>query len=54
MMIMIKIIMMMVMINICNDNDYLEQKMKETNMHTDVTPKGFIMGNELTISDSYH
>ena len=41
---------MMVMINLCNDNDYLEQKTKETNR----TPKELIMGNEIMISDRYH
>ena len=32
--------MLMVMINICNDNDYLEQKMKETNRTQLSHPKG--------------
>ena len=46
--------MMRVMIDVCNDNDHLGQKMNETNMNTNVTPKGFIMGDELMITYPYH
>ena len=46
--------MMMLMTNVCSDNDYLEQKIKEMNMNTNVIPKGFIMENELMASYPYH